>query len=109
MTAELNAIGQFLGGALAIPVTSLLTFVALALDPALYTAVFARANRELLQNALADPVRALSYNALPFRFRGRIRALLEGIVFYAAMSLAGLALLELTEVIRSALGALSGR
>lgn len=30
LTAELNAIGQFLGGALAIPVTSLLTFIAFA-------------------------------------------------------------------------------
>ena len=35
----------------------------------------------------------LSYNALPFRFRGSMRALLEGILFYASMSVAGGALL----------------
>jgi len=79
------------------PATTLLAFAALGLDPALYTAVVARANRDLLENSIADPVRTLSYNALAFRFRGRIRALLEGIVFYGAMSLAGLALLALGE------------
>jgi len=82
------------------PATTLLAFAALGLDPALYTAVVARANRDLLENSLADPVRTLSYNALPFRFRGRIRALLEGIVFYGAMSLAGLALLAVGEQVR---------
>ena len=79
------------------PLLMLLSFGTLALDPALYTAIFARASRELLENALAFPVRALSYNALPLRFRNRIRASLDGIVFYAAMSLAGLALLAVGE------------
>jgi HEAT repeat protein len=77
------------------PAMILLTFVALAIDPRLHVAVFARASRELFENALANPTRALSYNALPFRFRGRMRAFLEGIVFYAAMSTAGFALLVL--------------
>jgi HEAT repeat protein len=77
------------------PVMTLITFAALAIDPRLYIAVLARANRELLDNSLASPIRALSYNALPFRFRGRMRALLEGMVFYASMSVAGIALLLL--------------
>lgn len=80
---------------LAHPVLSVVTFVALAVDPVLWAAVLARANRELLENALAGPVRALSYNALPHRFRGRMRALLEGVVFFAAMSIAGVVLLML--------------
>jgi HEAT repeat protein len=75
------------------PVLTLLTFAALAVDPRLYVAILARANRELMDNSLAGPIRSLSYNALPFRFRGRMRAFLEGIVFYAAMSIAGAALL----------------
>lgn len=77
------------------PAMTLLTFAALAIDPRLYVGILARANRELLDNALASPTRALSYNALPFRFRGRMRAFLEGMVFYAAMSIAGVALLLL--------------
>ena len=77
---------------LAHPVLTLVTFVGLAIDPRLWIAVMARVDRELLENALAGPVRALSYNALPHRFRGRMRALLEGVVFFAAMSLAGTAL-----------------
>jgi len=77
------------------PILTLLAFGALALDPRLYVAVMARANRELLDNSLAATIRALSYNALPFRFRGRMRAFLEGMVFYAAMSTAGIALIAM--------------
>ncbi|MCZ6465321.1 MAG: HEAT repeat domain-containing protein, partial [Proteobacteria bacterium] len=78
---------------LAHPVLTLMTFGALAIDPVLAVAVVARANREMIENALAGEVRNLTYNALPFRFRGNLRALLDGIVFYAAMSIAGLAIL----------------
>jgi hypothetical protein len=46
----------------------------------------ARANRELIENALAQPARTLVFNALPPRFRGRIRALLEGVVVYGGMT-----------------------
>ncbi len=43
--------------------------------------------------ALAIPVRTLVGNALPQRFRSRVRAFLEGIVVYSGMSLAGAVLL----------------
>ena len=75
------------------PLLTLVTFGALAIDPRLAVGVLARANRELLDNSLASTVRSLSYNALPFRFRGRMRAFLEGMVYYASMSMAGLALI----------------
>ena len=75
------------------PWLTLGSFAALALDPRLLTALVARANRELLSSALAEPVRNLVYNALPFRFRGRIRAFLEGIAAHAGMTLAGVLLL----------------
>lgn len=81
------------------PLLTLLTFLALAIDPRLYMAVLARANREMMDNALAGPVRSLSYNALSFRFRGRLRALLDGIVFYAAMSIAGTTLVLIGDVL----------
>ncbi|MCX5739402.1 MAG: hypothetical protein NTZ61_13075, partial [Proteobacteria bacterium] len=75
------------------PLLTLGSFVGLAFAPGLATAVAARANRELLDNALAIPVRTLAGNALPQRFRSRVRAFLEGIVGYSGMSLAGAVLL----------------
>jgi HEAT repeat protein len=77
------------------PFLTIIVFVGLVFDPRLWSAVFARASREMMDNSLAGPVRALAYNALPFRFRGRMRALLEGVVYYAAMSVAGVILLVL--------------
>jgi HEAT repeat protein len=78
---------------LAHPFVTFLAFGGLAVAPGMASAIGARATREMLENALAGEVRNLSYNSLPFRFRGSLRALLEGMVFYAAMSTAGLALL----------------
>jgi HEAT repeat protein len=75
------------------PALTLLAFATLAIEPGLWAAVTARANRELLENAMAAPLRTLVYNALPLRFRDRIRAFLEGIVGYSGMALGGLLLL----------------
>src|SRR5204863_100540 len=49
-------------------------------------AILARINRETFDNAISQPIRTLSYNALPARFRGRVRAFLEGIVLYSALA-----------------------
>jgi HEAT repeat protein len=75
------------------PTLTLLSFGGLALHHGLVTGIGARMNRELVENAIAQPIRTLVYNALPSRFRGRIRAFLEGVVVYAGMSAAGLVLL----------------
>jgi HEAT repeat protein len=75
------------------PVLTLLSFGALAYHRSVATAIGARVSRELVENAVANPIRTLVYNALPARFRGRIRAFLEGIVVYAGMSTAGVLLL----------------
>ncbi len=75
------------------PVLSLVSFVGLAIDFSLWPAIAARSNRELLENSMADPVRTLVYNAVPLRFRGRLRLFLEGVVRYGAIALAGAALL----------------
>jgi len=80
------------------PLLTLGSFIGLAFAPGLATAVAARANRELLDNALAVPVRTLAGNALPQRFRSRVRAFLEGIVVYSGMSLAGAVLLAVDEL-----------
>lgn len=77
------------------PVLTLASFGALFAATRLDTAIAARVNREVIENAMAQPSRTLVFNALPARFRGRIRALLEGVVLYGGMSAAGVLLLAL--------------
>ncbi len=77
------------------PVLMLGAFGGLFFRYGLGAAIAARICREPLDNALSTPVRSLLYNAMPIQLRGRMRAFLEGIVFYAAMSLAGAVLLVL--------------
>jgi len=71
------------------PVMMLVSFGGLGLHYGLASAVGARMTRELAENAVAQPIRSLVYNALPQRMRGRIRAFLEGVVVYAGMAGAG--------------------
>jgi HEAT repeat protein len=77
------------------PVLMLAAFGGLNFRFGLGAAVAARVCREPLDNALSTPVRSLLYNAMPIRLRGQMRAFLEGILFYAGMSLAGVVLLVL--------------
>jgi HEAT repeat protein len=77
------------------PLSALLAFGGLFLHAGLATGVGARVMRELFDNAIAQPVRSLVYNALPQRLRGRIRAFLEGVVVYAGMAGAGALLLAI--------------
>ncbi|MEE9608185.1 MAG: HEAT repeat domain-containing protein [Myxococcota bacterium] len=77
------------------PVLTLASFAGLAFRYGFVSGMAARANRELMENSLAGPLRSLVYNAMPQRFRGRTRAFLEGMVVYAAMALAGLVVLVL--------------
>ncbi|MGH0028439.1 MAG: HEAT repeat domain-containing protein [Myxococcota bacterium] len=77
------------------PLLTLLSFGGLLLRFGLVAGVGARVTRELVENAVAQPIRTLVYNALPQRLRGRIRAFLEGVVVNAGMLLAGVLLLVL--------------
>ncbi len=78
------------------PLLTVLSFAALAFDYRLGAAVLARANREMVENAMAGPVRNLVYNALPHSVRGPARAFFEGIVVYSGMAVAGTVLILLT-------------
>jgi HEAT repeat protein len=71
------------------PILTLLSFGGLAYQYNLVSGAIARMNGEMFENALANPIRALLCNAIPLRFRGRVRAFLEGIVVYAGMSIGG--------------------
>lgn len=75
------------------PALTIASFAGLALSGNLVAGAVARMNGEMLENALANPIRALLCNAIPVRFRGRVRVFLEGIVVYAAMSIGGVILL----------------
>lgn len=72
------------------PLLTLVSFGLLGFLPGVPSAVFARLNRETLENAVGAPVRNLLFNALPARLRGRMRAFLEGMVVYSGMAFAGL-------------------
>jgi HEAT repeat protein len=71
------------------PMLTLLSFAGLAYQYNIVSGAIARMNGEMLENALANPVRALLCNAIPLRFRGRVRAFIEGIAVYAGMSIGG--------------------
>jgi HEAT repeat protein len=86
------------GGAnLVHPVLMILSFGGLAWRYGIPAGIGARASRELMDNAMAAPIRSLIYNAMPARFRGRMRAFMEGIVVYAGMAVAGFVLLLVSE------------
>lgn len=91
------------------PVLTVLSYVALALDPRLYAGVLARVNREMLDDAMSTTFRHLTYNAISERLRGRMRALVEGIVVYSMMAVAGgLILLQVEPLWLCALGGSMG-
>jgi Cyclic nucleotide-binding domain/HEAT repeats len=90
------------------PGLTLASFAALLVSVRLDTSVAARGVRESVENAVAQPTRALVFNALPARFRGRIRAFLEGVVVYGGMAAAGVLLLALGTPDLRALALLGG-
>jgi HEAT repeat protein len=71
------------------PTLTFLSFAGLAYQYNVVSGAIARMNGEMLENALANPIRALLCNAIPLRFRGRVRAFIEGIAVYAGMSIGG--------------------
>ena len=77
------------------PALMLASFAGLALNFGMLGGIASRMARELMENALAAPVRSLVYNAMPARFRGRTRAFVETIVVYAGMAAAGVVLVAL--------------
>ncbi|MGE4607670.1 MAG: cyclic nucleotide-binding domain-containing protein [Myxococcota bacterium] len=74
------------------PVLTILSFGGLAVQSNVYTGAVARMNGEMLENSLAQPIRVLLCNAIPLRFRGRVKAFLELNIFYGAMSIGGVVL-----------------
>ncbi|NEO86282.1 MAG: cyclic nucleotide-binding domain-containing protein [Spirulina sp. SIO3F2] len=93
------------------PLTTLGVFMGLGISPTLMTALVANLNNDGLEDSLNQPIAILNYNAVPYAWVGRVRALCHGLMYSLGLMLAGgtLALLQhhftRTQVVAVGLGA----
>ncbi|MCL6480242.1 MAG: cyclic nucleotide-binding domain-containing protein [Firmicutes bacterium] len=71
------------------PATTLASFAGLAISYQVPAAIAANINYETLGNSVAAPVDTLNYNAIPRRFLGRVRGVIDGLSYPLGMALAG--------------------
>lgn len=74
------------------PVGAILTMLMLAGSYTLVPAMLAWMNRKMLNDSLAAPTRAMLYSAFPSRFRGPVRASVDGVFGAGSQAIAGLLL-----------------
>ncbi len=74
------------------PIGAVLTLLLLSWHYALVPAMLAWMNRKMLQDSLAAPTRAMLYGAIPARFRGPVRATVDGVFGASSQCLAGMLL-----------------
>ncbi len=74
---------------LAYPLTTVLSFLGLGINFCLPAAIVSHVNKEPLEFSINKPIYTLNYNAVPYRFVGRIRALNEGLFSGMGLSFAG--------------------
>ena len=79
------------------PVTTLASFTALVVSSSVPAAVLANANFDTVSSGINNPVENLTYNAVPPRFLGRVRAISEGILQPSGLAACGLTLFWLQE------------
>jgi HEAT repeat protein len=75
------------------PITTLLSFVALFLNFRLPAAIFANVNYDSFYQSLDKPVYNLNFNAVPYRFVGRVKTVTDGFFYAAGIIFAGVFLL----------------
>lgn len=83
------------------PLTTLLSFVGLAVHFRLPSAIAANINYETLYSSIAQPVQNLNYNAIPQRFSGRVRVIIDGLLYPACQALTGGLLLAQQKLLTS--------
>ena len=71
------------------PITTLLSFVGLGLSFKLPSAIALQVNGDAFYKGINLPIHQLNYNAIPPEFRGRVRALSDGSIYAAGLTLAG--------------------
>ncbi|OLP17887.1 hypothetical protein BST81_12570 [Leptolyngbya sp. 'hensonii'] len=75
------------------PITTLMGFISLAMGFQVPAAVIANINYDPLSSSIALPVQNLNYNAIPHRFIGRVRVIIDGLFYPASQAITGVLLL----------------
>jgi HEAT repeat protein len=77
------------------PITTLVSFLGLLANGWLPAAIVMNINYDALYSSIAQPVQNLNYNAVPYRFVGRVRIIIDGLVYPISQVLVGVILLQL--------------
>src|SRR3954469_24161061 len=75
------------------PALDVLTFGVLAVSPSLPAGILANVSYDPFERGIDVPVATMNYNAIRYRFVGRVRVFIDGMVFPLALGAAGGALM----------------
>jgi len=75
------------------PLTTLLSFFILGLNASLPTAILLNLNYDALNNSFNQAVQTVNFSAIPKRFSGRARVVIDGILYPLFQAIAGILLL----------------
>lgn len=71
------------------PLTTLISFVGLTFNFRLPTAIVVNLNYETLYSSIAQPIQNLNYTAIPHRFAGRVRVIIDGLLYPTCQAVTG--------------------
>ncbi len=69
--------------------TTLVSFLGVAWQPRLLTAIGVHFNYDALNSSIAQPVQTLSYSAIPRQFSGRARLVIDGLLYPLFQAISG--------------------
>ena len=81
------------------PAINLVSFLVVSTTSSLPAGVLAHLNYSPLEYSLNIPIFALAYNAVPYRFVGRVRVINDGVLYPLGMAAAGVLLLLMEHVL----------
>ena len=90
------------------PALDVVTFAVLAVTPSLPAGILANVSYDPFEHGIDVPVTTMNYNAIRHRFVGRVRVLIDGIVYPLGLASAGLLLLAVAARIDLRLVAAAG-
>jgi hypothetical protein len=71
------------------PTTTLLSFVGLAMQFKLPSAIAAHLNYDTFYSSISQPIQNLNFNAVPPQFSGRVRLIIDGLLYPFCQAIAG--------------------
>jgi HEAT repeat protein/MFS family permease len=74
------------------PLTSLLSFIGLAVNFNIQAAIYANINSDGLEDSINQPIHNLNYNAVPHYLLGRIRTISNGLFYSLGLAISGIIL-----------------